>query len=430
MGVHSSEKVANGVSAAGSRLHQSRDQANSMSVRKLLKRFLPDSVVVRLSQFRRSLESRAAVNLKRDWENVRDQIGQVDGLTYPPRRVTIVPSDQGTLFGSRGEDAMITATVAEVRKQNPEVDITVMVASQQAEALARSRGLMTSWVWTEKNFIEAVVKSLNHSRPDAVFVIGADVIDGHYGEVWGVRLLLVADIAARMGIPASVIGFSLNNSPRPIIIEVLNALHKGVRLCLRGQTSLQRLRQWTSAHGMLVADCAFLLTVELTPSTKPLESWAAERRAKGRQIIAFNLHPMLFPEDSRGRLTALVVEKAKEALVEVSKRRNVAWLLLPHDFRDAIGDEGCLGSIFDDLRPQLGDDIEFYNHADSASALKAVAGSCRRNSDRTNAPCDRWPQPGRSSLLHYLPGQVRGFVSAFRIRHGLSFGSVISARRT
>jgi hypothetical protein len=143
MGVHSSQKVTDGASAAPNRLHQSGDRTISMSVRKLLKRILPDSFVVRLSQFRRRLESRAAVNLKRDWEDVRDRIGQVDGRAYPPRRVTIVPSDQGTLFGSRGEDAMITATVDEVRKQYPEAEINVMVASRQAEALARSRGFST-----------------------------------------------------------------------------------------------------------------------------------------------------------------------------------------------------------------------------------------------------------------------------------------------
>jgi polysaccharide pyruvyl transferase WcaK-like protein len=135
---------------------------------------------------------------------------------------------------------------------------------------------------------------------------------------------------------------------------------------------LQRLQRWTFAQGVLVADCAFLLKAEPAPSQ--LELWAAERRAKGRRIIALNLHPMLFPEDSRERQTAHVVEKARDAIVEVSRRRNVAWLLLPHDLREVIGDEACLRSLFDDLRPQLGDDIEFYNHADPASVLKGAAG--------------------------------------------------------
>jgi polysaccharide pyruvyl transferase WcaK-like protein len=343
-----------------------------MKVRKLLKRVLPDGVVTRVSDYRKFSEFRAAEALKRNWESVRDHIARVEGPTSPPRRVTIVPSDQGTLFGSRGEDAMITATVGEIRRANPDAEITVMVASEEAEALAKSRGLIPAWVWNEKKFIEAVRRSFESSQPDLVFVVGADVIDGHYGEIWGLKLLLAADIAARMGIRATILGFSFNSAPKPIILETLSALHRDVNIYLRGVISLERLQRLTSSQGALVADCAFLLKPD--PPAKPLEDWVAERRRNGRRIIGFNLHPMLFPRNSRGRNRALVIGKAIEAIRDVSMKRDVAWLLLPHDFREDIGDEAFLSAIFDGLCAQLGEDIRLYEQRGAASALKGVAG--------------------------------------------------------
>jgi polysaccharide pyruvyl transferase WcaK-like protein len=288
--------------------------------------------------------------------------------------VVIIPGDQAKLFGSRGEDAMIMAATFMVLQTNPTADITVLVASREAEIAGRRRGFRTASIWNEGDFVDAVARFFLETEPDAVFVIGADLIDGNYGEIWGAKLLIAADIAARLGIPVSMLGFSFNNNPSDLIVAILNELHKNVILNVRDEMSLERFHRLTTACGFIVADSAFMLPAEIHPSVEATASWIEERRRIGRRVVAFNIHPMLFPRASREQIKNLVAKSA-DALSEVSKLRSVSWLLLPHDFRAELGDDICLRPIMDRLATQLGDDICYFDGEHEASVLKGVAGT-------------------------------------------------------
>jgi polysaccharide pyruvyl transferase WcaK-like protein len=347
-------------------------KALTMTARNFLKRALPPILVEKIIAIKKMWERRNAAILKRSWEKERAKIASLGDITLPPSRVVIIPSDQGTLFGSCGEDAMIMAAANESLQRNPDVEITVLAATPEAEILGRERGFRTASIWAEQNFIEAVVRFFRDLRPHAVFVVGADVIDGHYGDIWGVKLLVAADIAARMRVPVSVLGFSFNNNPSALIREVLNDLHPGAILNIRDNNSLDRFQRFTTANGAPVADSAFLLRAETSPRVDAIAQWAAERRRLGRRIIAFNIHPMLFPRASGRQIEALVM-KSIDAISEASKRRNVSWLLMPHDFRDTIGDDTCLKPIMNGLSDELKADILYYQGERRASILKGVA---------------------------------------------------------
>jgi polysaccharide pyruvyl transferase WcaK-like protein len=176
-----------------------------------------------------------------------------------------------------------------------------------------------------------------------------------------------------MEIPVSILGFSFNRNPSALVLEILNELHQGVVLNVREQTSLERLHLVTTARGIMVADSAFLLRSETNPSVEATASWVAQHHRTGHQVVAFNIHPMLFPRASRQQIEALIAKSA-DALSELSKLRRVAWLLLPHDFREKLGDEICLKPLMKRLQPSLGNNIRYFEGEQLASVLKGVSG--------------------------------------------------------
>jgi polysaccharide pyruvyl transferase WcaK-like protein len=344
-----------------------------MVLSEFLKDTLPPFVTNKIREIKKTRHLEIARKLKGAWADRRADVARLPDTVRPPRRVIIIPGDQAKLFGSRGEDAMIMATATMVLKTNPAAEITVLVASREAEIVGRHRGFRTASIWNEGDFVDSMAGFFREIGPDAVFVVGADLIDGHYGEVWGAKLLIAADIAARMGIPVSILGFSFNQRPSALIVDVLNELHRGVILNVRDEMSLERIHRLTTARGLIVADSAFLLKAETIPSVVATAGWAEERRRTGSRIVAFNIHPMLFPRASRQQIEALVAKSA-DALAEVSQLRNVAWLLLPHDFRNELGDDICLRPIMNRLTPRLGDYICYFDGEYPASVLKSVVG--------------------------------------------------------
>jgi polysaccharide pyruvyl transferase WcaK-like protein len=345
-----------------------------MALREFLKEVIPPILINRVRQIKKARHLKIATVLKTAWADKRADIQCVRKNLLPPHRVVIIPGDQTNLFESCGEDAMIMATASMVLQTNPAAEITVLVTSKEAEAAGRLRGFRTASVWNDGEFVDSLVHFYRELGPDAIFIVGADLIDGYYGEIWAAKLLIAADIAARMEIPVSILGFSFNRNPSPLILDIMNELHQDVVLNVREETSLERLHRLTTARGIIVADSAFSLQAEITPSVEATASWVALHQRTGQKVVAFNIHPMLFPRASRDQIEALI-EKSAEALSEVSRLRQVAWLLLPHDFREKLGDETCLKPLMNRLQPSLGNDIRYFEDEHLASVLKGVSGT-------------------------------------------------------
>ena len=345
-----------------------------MVVNEFLKETIPPFLINRIREIKKARHLKVATVLKEAWEGKRADVHCARKAVLPPHRVVIIPGDQTKLFESCGEDAMIMATASMVLQANPAAEITVLVTSKEAEAAGRDRGFRTASIWNDGEFVDTVARFYRELGPDAIFVVGADLIDGYYGEIWAAKLLIAADIAARMEIPVSILGFSFNRNPSALVLDILNELHQDVVLNVREQTSLERLHRLTSARGIIVADSAFSLRAETTPSVEAIASWVAQHQRTGQKVVAFNIHPMLFPRASREQIKTLIAKSA-DALSEVSKLRRVAWLLLPHDFREELGDEICLRPLMNRLQPSLGNYIRYFEGEHLASVLKGVSGT-------------------------------------------------------
>jgi len=284
----------------------------------------------------------------------------------PPSRIFIIPSDPRNPFGSRGDDAMLRSVVGTMRVRRDDLSVSLSTGSDTVVD-ARERMHPVPETSTLAGFVEAI----RRTKPDALVVIGADVMDGHYGPLFTARRLLAADLMARQGVPTVITGFSFNSRPHPLLARLFQVLDKRVSVHVRDPLSLRRFKAFSSRPATLVADVAFLLEPDdASPRVGAVFEWIAERRRRGERVFGLNLHPVLGGADvSKGLASA-----AAAALTSISSSEPVAWLLLAHDFRSRTSCSDTLAEIERQTQGRLGVRLLRPTDEFSARELKSIAG--------------------------------------------------------
>jgi polysaccharide pyruvyl transferase WcaK-like protein len=292
----------------------------------------------------------------------------------PIRRLIILPCDPATLVGSKGDEAMMQAVVQRLAALEPDLKVGVVTATVDATEAARKLGFAPLPAWREPWSLEGFVTALATFRPDALVVIGADVLDGYYSPNSALRMLTAADIMARRGVRTAITGFSFNDAPSSHVRPVLDGACPALRLNVRDRISLARFRKFSRAPAALVADVAFALQPDRqSPRVAVIAEWIKGRRAAGDTVLAFNLHPMLIRDGDPAQVRALT-DSAAYALQKLAERHPVSVLLLSHDYRGARGDDACLSVLHGLLDDTLCDRLAYPLERLSAAELKAVAG--------------------------------------------------------
>lgn len=340
-------------------------------MRKLVKKILPAPLRRKLVQYneRRNLDN-AVQQLFNDLQELKHSIKPInvgDRLS----RLLIVAGDPITLFGSAGDDAMITATVQNARASNPNVEIDILVDGTNFGDSALQRGFVTVDIFGKPDFIQALAQQFAVRKYDCIVVVGADVMDGYYHPLVSAKLLASADLAAAAGIKNVILGFSFNETPHPALAKFYSSLHPGVSLNVRDVVSLERLNAFAPAKAALVSDSAFSL-VPSEPDEDTI-SWIARKRAEGYRVMGFNLHPMLFKNADNAQIAA-IIRRGAEALEFVADARPVCWLVIPHDYRKDVGDQACLKAITELAPSSQTDRVRYLDGRWPAPVLKGVAG--------------------------------------------------------
>lgn len=312
--------------------------------------------------------------LRSEWRQAA-RSAQFSARAKPPRRLLVLPCDPRTLTGSRGDEAMIQGVVQFIRKQSPSVEVAVVTSSPEASAAAVRMGFQPLQVWEAQFSLTQVLRAIDGFGADAAVVVGGDVMDGYYNPATTTRLLALADMLCRQGVHTNVLGFSFNDQPRRSLRAVFNAVDAGVRLNVRDPISFARFGRFTQAKAQLAADAAFLLPPDSNaPGVQTVAEWARKRQAAGDVVVGFNLHPSLF-KGAPARQVNQLVDAAASALIDVSAQRAVSWMLLPHDYRGALGDDACLTPLAEALeRAALTQRFHHVRGEKSAAQLKALAG--------------------------------------------------------
>jgi len=286
-------------------------------------------------------------------------------------RILLVPSDPVQIAGSCGDEAMVMAVKRMAEESAAGTELHVLVWNAAANAAAERLGLIPVPIWTEGDFIGAIIRELKARRFRAAVGMGADMIDGIYGALEPAKQLVALDMATRLGVPSAVIGCSFSEHIDLRLKRYFDALHSQMRILARDAVSLERVRAFTVATSELVADSAFMLQPATVDSA--VEAWIASRRAEGKKVIGINVHPMLLPRYDE-QLEELLISPTFAALTRAAAQRKVAFLLIPHDRRKLAGDASVLEPLHARLETVLGKDVMLLEGFRSAAELKATAG--------------------------------------------------------
>jgi len=173
-------------------------------------------------------------------------------------------------------------------------------------------------------------------RAHHLLVVGADMLDGHYGKDGIGRRLALARLAHAFGAKVRVVGCSFSTNPDFETVELLKKM-PWLDILARDPVSQRRMRTALGRDIQLVADVAFLLEPALEAAHgRSAADWIAQQRLADRLVFAVNVSGLVFKKLPEGTLENFADVVANH----LAREANVAVMVVPHDWRP--GQEGDL----------------------------------------------------------------------------------------
>lgn len=290
--------------------------------------------------------------------------------------LVLVPCEPGHVIGSRGDEAMVYAILADYRRRHPSGRTTVIVNnvlfkdSLDGQRLAKDfPGIEFCPAWIGHSHLSRIYKSLICRKATEVYVVGADCMDGYYESAISFTLLACADLATRLGVKTKLTGFSFNEHPTKPAKRMFRHVTRHLVCNVRDPISLERVKSlgYENVTTQLVADVAFMLNPVESAAVAGIAEWIHGERSRGQTILAFNLHGMLVGRSEYDKLVDDAVAGLGRFLGENEK---VSVVLVPHDYRPQ-GDIDALTKI----AKQIGSNrIRLVSEVLSAAELKGLMG--------------------------------------------------------
>ena len=290
--------------------------------------------------------------------------------------LVLVPCEPGHVIGSRGDEAMVYAILADYRQRHSNGRITVIVNNvsfkDSSDGLRLTKdfpGIEFCSAWIGHSHLAKIYKSFICRRATEVYVVGADCMDGYYESAISFTLLACADLATRLGIKTKLTGFSFNEHPTKPAKQMFRHVTRQLVCNVRDPVSLERVKRlgYKNVTAQLVADVAFMLKPVESDAVARIAEWIRGERAQGQAILAFNLHGMLVGKE---RYDALVNDVAVELGRFLGENEKVSVVLVPHDYRPQ-GDIDALSRIASHLASPR---ARLVREVLSAAELKGLMG--------------------------------------------------------
>lgn len=289
------------------------------------------------------------------------------------RRLALITGDPATVTGSKGDEAMLLSVLQHLAVHHPDVQVGVVTACSEAEGRVRRLGLEPIPVWHIQD-PSACLIALDQFNADALWVLGADVIDGSYSASDAVRMVRLAQAYAQRRRCGAILGFSFSASPAPAVLADLRGTSRHLAFRARDPRSAERLRRKTGIRAKLVADLAFLLEPSIgSEATAEIADWIRQQRASGHVIVGLNVHPMLARAGAPGDLDDLV-RLVVASLTPLLSARHISIVPIPHDDREPHGDHATLQAIVALLIQRFPEQIWQTDLHLSSADVKAVCG--------------------------------------------------------
>lgn len=289
-------------------------------------------------------------------------------------RTVLIHCDPGHLVGSLGDEAMMMAAFGETERLYPGRSFYINTASVEASKVAAERGMVpfphSVGILMPIHFLRRA------SQLDATvgYLMGADMMDGHYSPVVSLRMIISADLMARLGMKVSFLGFSMNRSPARSVALAFRLLHADVRVGIRDPRSLARFEGIATHRAELVADTAFLLKPSLGGrELSAAKDWIDSQKRLGRRVFAINIHPLLFKAGTSKNMSGLI-RSISECMQKATSAGAVSWICLPHDNRVHVGDEQPLRELYEGLPREVCDNVYLIPKTMQAQEVKGLCG--------------------------------------------------------
>lgn len=202
-------------------------------------------------------------------------------------------------------------------------------------------------------------------------VLGADIMDGRYSHNLVEDIVLFCNIAVRMGLPATILGFSFSDTPNEKAVDALKKLDPRVTCFCRDAKALERFQQNTGHSAELVADLAFHLQPAIqAPAAQECSQWITTQKKAGRLVLGFNVNRLV--TENTGLDAARLYAGELESLMD--KHENIFCVFLPHDLRAGQSDYDFLLELKGHLPEALQQKIYLPDPPFNAWDMKGLAG--------------------------------------------------------
>jgi len=247
------------------------------------------------------------------------------------KKFVIITPD--AFHGSFGDQAMMVALIRKIREKYENAKITLFNTYNSVDdkiiSLQYEEDVVN--IFPKNDLVTDFIDTI--SDCDAVFLVGADVLDGAYGLNASLCYYKLMDIAQKLGKTVHVQGFSFNNTADPILLSAVKTISKHVPLKVRDIDSFNRLKKIGCKHLVQVADMGF--SFDETPYKKSLFAYELydhlleAKQYNGKTLIGIHVY-MKKSEDYKTFIQKLIYS--------LKQFPNVFAVLLPHDKR-CFGDE-------------------------------------------------------------------------------------------
>lgn len=290
----------------------------------------------------------------------------------------IVPCDPWYVGGSRGDEAMILATIQHLQEIEPGSTIYIVTSTDEGNRYVNRLNIdciKPLMCWNGIYPFDNICTGIAACQPKEVFILGADCMDGYYSPKISLMLLALHHVfSISQDIKSHLLSFSFNANPSWIVCQVFKLLNNKLKINLRDAVSLMRYERRIGAANLL-ADTAFALHYdENFDGFNKLKDWIERRKLNGQKIIAFNLHPMLKKNSADKQLEADADNIVCNLSKMMQRHQDISLVLLPHDAREGITDNYMLLMIFNKMYSEYGERLYYDKFVYRASQLKGLCG--------------------------------------------------------
>ena len=256
-----------------------------------------------------------------------------------------------TSSGSNGDEALVAGT-CRFLAENPGRSVEVLSFYDGFEGQVPAGAVYGGSLYRRS---DGIVRKLYRyftwpllvGRYDAIYVIGADLVDSYYSASISIFLFWLLRLATILGVEGHLISFSFNASPGGSVSASMRRNLPGVRLHARDAISAGRLSAMLGREVTHSADVAFGLKPAKNDRTALLTRWADRARDLGRKPIALNINMLPVSKQFPGKEGLFVAQWAR--WVTRLAADGFSIVLLPHDYRGEWGDQVAARRVFSTL---------------------------------------------------------------------------------